>query len=295
MKSVKRIASVLVTICTWAAVLPSANAQGDKPPLVPTKVLQADTVYIDCSICPRGLAVADKTAFLELRAWGRFRVVTNHKHADLIFMFSTNPYLGDYLTRDGPDKRPVFIDSTIMTIIDPHTGENLWTDSRRWGSWRVASATKDLIEGLRNQMEDQIQRWTLEDILKCAGTPAYLGFASLTAEEALSKSEWQVERIPDRPDRLALSSPEAPEFCRQARLVIGPDNKITALEVVASQAEVLDVGDILEKADQFDFVSGKDPQSNKVSFSARSKDKSVLIQFSMESHRSVLSRVTYSY
>ena len=85
-----------------------------------------------------------------------------------------------------------------------------------------------------------------------------------------------------------LSSPDAPEFCRQARLVVGPDNKITALEV-------LDVGDVLERADQFDFVSGKDAQSNKVSFSARSKDKGVLIQFSMEGHRSVLSRVTYSH
>jgi len=64
---------------------------------------------------------------------------------------------------------------------------------------------------------------------------------------------------------------------------------------MVSEAEILDVGDILERADQFDFVSGKDAQSNKVSFSARSKDKGVLIQFSMEGHRSVLSRVTYSY
>lgn len=285
----------LLGFCVWAAVLPSAIAQEAKPPFVPTKILQADTVYIDCSVCPRGLAVADKTAFKELRAWGRFRVLTDHKRADLIFMFSANPYLGDYLTRDGPDKRPVFINFTIMTIIDPHTGDSLWTDSRRWGSWRVASATRDLIEELRNQMEDRVQRWTVDGILKCAGTLSYSGLASLTPEEALSKSEWRVQRIPETPDRLALSSPEAPEFCRQARLVVGPDNKITALEVLVSQAEILDVGDILERADQFDFVSGKDPQSNKVSFSARSKDKGVLIQFSMEGHRSVLSRVIYSY
>jgi hypothetical protein len=294
MPALKRSAPLLV-FCVWAAMLPPAIAQEDKPPLVPTKVLQSDTVYVDCSVCPRGLAVAQKTAFQALRAWGRFRVLEDHKHADLIFLFSANPYLGDYITRDGPDQRPVSIEFTIMTVIDPQTGKRLWTDWRRYGSLRVASATKDLIEELRNQMEDRVKRWTLDDILACSHTPAYLGFASLTAEEALSRSDWHVERVPDSPDRLALSSADAPEFCRQARLVVGPDNKIAAFEVVVSEAEALDVGDVLERADEFDFKSGKYAQSEKVYFSARDKIKNVRIQFSMEGHRAVLSLVTYTY
>jgi hypothetical protein len=55
----------------------------------------------------------------QLRDWGRFEIAENHRQADLIFLFSGNPYLGDYITRDGPDNRPVKIDSTIMTVIDP--------------------------------------------------------------------------------------------------------------------------------------------------------------------------------
>ena len=285
--------ALLLVFCAWVTALPSAVAQSDKPPVVSKKVLQSDTIYIDCSICPRGLAVANKTALEQLREWGRFRVLADYQHADLIFMFSANPYLGDYFTRDGPDKRPVSVDFTILTIIDAHTGQNLWTDWRRYGAWRVASATKDLIAELRDQMEDKVQRWTLEDILKCKY--AYARFSSLTPEEALSKSEWHVERIPETLDRLGLSSFDTPEFCRNARLVVGPDNKITALEVVVSLAETMDIGDVLARADEFDFLSERDAESKEISFSARSKDKSVLIEYRMMGHRSVLSRVTYNY
>jgi hypothetical protein len=61
MTAAKRSALLLV-FCAWAAVLPSAIAQEEKPPLVPAKVLRSDTVYIDCSVCPKGLAVSDKQA-----------------------------------------------------------------------------------------------------------------------------------------------------------------------------------------------------------------------------------------
>jgi hypothetical protein len=287
--------TLVLMFLAFTTVVPSATAQSNQPPVVPLKVLQADTVYIDCSVCPRRLAVANQTAHQELLEWGRFRLQPDLKRADLIFMFSTNPYQGDYTTRDGPDKRPVYIDFTIMTIIDPHTGENLWTDWRRYGSFRVAAATRELIAELRSQMAEKIKRWTLDEILECAVTPAYRDFASLTPEQALSKSALDVERVADTPDRLAVDSPDAPEFCRKARLVVGPDNKITSLEVDVSQAETMDVADVLERADQFDFVSEKNTQSKDVSFSARSKDKGVLIQFSMEGHRTVFSRVLYSY
>jgi hypothetical protein len=40
-----------------------------------------------------------------------------------------------------------------MNIIDPRTGESLWGDSRQWGSWFVGSATKDLINEFRAQID----------------------------------------------------------------------------------------------------------------------------------------------
>jgi hypothetical protein len=285
----------LIVFCACAVLPYSVAAEKDKHALIPTKILRSDTVYIECSACPRALANAGKTANIELRDWARFRVVEDPRHADLIFMYSGNPYLGDYITRDGPDKRPVKIETTFMTIIDPKTGDGLWMDARKWGSLRVAGATKDLIAELRHQMEDEVKMWTLDQILECNHATGYAPFAFLTAEQAMARGGGKVERVPDVPDRLIVNSPEVPEFCRRAGLIIGAGNKIMGYEVVTYGDEALNVADVLEKADQFDFKSGKYAKTEQIFFAAHKKDNNVLIEFRIEGHRSVLSRVTYNY
>lgn len=125
---------------------------------LPAKITQAQSVYIDCNACPRGMAAAWQAAFESLEDWGRFDVVPDPKKADLIFLFAANPYLGDYVTRDGPDKRGVAVDITYMNVVDPKTGENLWGDSRQWGSLFVAKATRDLLSELKLQMEEETQK-----------------------------------------------------------------------------------------------------------------------------------------
>jgi hypothetical protein len=287
--------ALLIVFSLWAAFPFSAAANKDKLTLIPTKILRSDTVYVDCSTCPRALAAAGRTAPVELRDWGRFRVVGDPRNADLIFMYSGNPYQGDYITRDGPDTKPVMIETTFMTIIDPKTGESLWMDARKWGSLRVASATKDLIGELRHQMESQVKTWTLDQILECNHATPYAGFAFLTSEQALARGGGRVERVPDVTDRLIVNSTDVPEFCRRAGLILGPEHKTTGYEVITYGDETLDVADVLEKADQFDFSSGKYANTETVFFSARRKDNNVLIEFRIEGHRSVLSRVTYFY
>jgi hypothetical protein len=281
-------------VLALAHLIPAAAAQKEVHSSLPAEVMQARSALIICE-CPRGLAVAERRALQELLRWGRFRIVEQRKEADLVFLFSGNEYLGDYLTRDGPDKRPVAVDFTIMTLIDPHTGANLWSDSRRWGAWRVDHATKDLIAELKEQIEDQTKKWTLNDILMCSVTPQLAGFAHLTAEAALAKSEFGVRRIAGSPDRLAFSSGNTPEFCQQAQLIIGPDNRVAAFEVVASLADSMDVDEVLQHADQFDFTGGKYSDTDQTYFSALSKDKKILVQFDLQGHRSVLSRVRFFY
>jgi len=112
---------------------------------LPPKVMRAKSAYIECDACPRGMAAAWRAAFEELTAWGRFELAPDPKKADLIFLFSANPYLGDYLTRDGPDRRPVTVKTTFMDVVDPNTGQSLWADSKVWGSFLVTKATKALI------------------------------------------------------------------------------------------------------------------------------------------------------
>jgi hypothetical protein len=126
-----------------------------------SKITQAKSVYIDCSACPRAMANAWSAAFQALSEWGRFDITPDPKKADLIMLFGANPYNGDYLTRDGPDTRPVYIKTTYMDVIDPGTGKSLWNDSRVYGSWFVAEATRDLFVEFKQQMavgESQEQR-----------------------------------------------------------------------------------------------------------------------------------------
>jgi hypothetical protein len=122
-------------------------------PDVPPQIRRAKSVAIVCDACPRGMAKARKAALEELSVWKRYTVVPDPKRADLIFLFSANRYLGDYLTRDSPDLRPVHVAITYMNVVDPRTGENLWGDSERLGSWMVSTATKDLIDELREILE----------------------------------------------------------------------------------------------------------------------------------------------
>jgi hypothetical protein len=124
-------------------------------PALPPKITQAKSIYLYCDACPRGMAKAKPAALEALLDWNRFAVLSSPYNADLVVIFSANPYAGDYVTRDGPDPRPVNVDITYMNIVDPQTGANLWSSSRQWGSLFVAKATRDLIRQLRVQLEEQ--------------------------------------------------------------------------------------------------------------------------------------------
>jgi hypothetical protein len=122
---------------------------------LPPKVTAAKSVFIYCDACPRGMAKAKLAAVEELAGWNHFNVLADPKNADLILIFSANPYLGDYVTRDGPDKRPASVDITYMDVVDPRSGEDLWGDSRQWGSMLVSKATKSLISEFRERLEEE--------------------------------------------------------------------------------------------------------------------------------------------
>jgi hypothetical protein len=290
----RRLIPLLAILFCTAVFGPSALAGTTAHPPLPGEILQASTVYVDC-VCPRGLAVARETALRQLREWGRFQIAENRRQADLIVLFSGNPYLGDYTTRDGPDNRLVRIESTIMTVIDPNTGQSLWTDSRQSGSLRVSGATKDLIAELRDQMEDQTKRWSLNDVLMCGVTPVYAGFAHLSPDEALAKTDFGTGKVYGTPDRVMLTSPDAPDFCKRAEFVFSADHRIVGFEVNASRADALDVSEVLQRADRFDFTGGKYAGGDQVYFIAQSKDKKIVIRFDIEGLRAVLTRVSYSY
>lgn len=122
-------------------------------PALSAKLTQAKSVYIDCDSCVRQMQKANKAAVEGVADWKRFTLVQDPQKADLVLLFSANTYLGDYLTRQGPDKRPVQIVNTYMNVIDPRTGASLWDGTSISGSFRVAGATKSLIGEFRARLE----------------------------------------------------------------------------------------------------------------------------------------------
>jgi hypothetical protein len=120
---------------------------------LPSKVFAAKSVAVVCDACPRTMAKAGPAALEALMEWDHYTLIANPRKADLVFVVSANPYLGDFATRDGPDKRPVAVDITYVNVVDPRTGEDLWGDSRQWGYLLVGKATRDLIDEFATQLK----------------------------------------------------------------------------------------------------------------------------------------------
>lgn len=112
------------------------------------RILNAKSV---CFINRTGSDSVGDHALDQLRKWGKLKVVSDPKHADLVFPLSTDPYKGDNILLSGgqtgsiddkghisEDPAPNYnkaspIRYAYLTVLDPKTGENLWSDQHLWG------------------------------------------------------------------------------------------------------------------------------------------------------------------
>ena len=138
----------LLIVCFFASSLGPTCAQAQKQLTSSSRILSAKSVYFDNRTGVN--AVGDK-AVIELKKWGRFQIVQDRKQADLIFLLSADPYKGGYIIISGGqtgtinkngriDEDPVPnynhqapVRDVYLSVIDPKTGENLWSDSHHWG------------------------------------------------------------------------------------------------------------------------------------------------------------------
>jgi len=140
---------------------------------LPSKVMTAKTVYIDNRT---GYERFSDRAYDELQKWGRFRVVDSARDADLVFLLSATVYEGGYVSSGSSQQHgrvddygnvdisgssesssyPVRVGVTHLYVIDPGSGENLWSDTKRWGNLFTGfrSATRSLIKELRERIEE---------------------------------------------------------------------------------------------------------------------------------------------
>lgn len=150
-------------------LLAPISAQAQKQSAKSAKILSAKTVYFDDQT---GVDAVGNAALAQLEKWGRFQVVKDKKAADLIFLLSADPYHGGYIIladgragtidRDGniqqdrvPDySRQAPVRDAYLTVIDPKSGENLWSDSHVWGGLLTGanSAGARLVRRLQKQI-----------------------------------------------------------------------------------------------------------------------------------------------
>jgi hypothetical protein len=131
--------------------------------------LSAKTVYFDNQT---GVEAVGTAALAQLRKWGRFQIVPDKQTADLILLLSADPYNGGYIIfasgqtgtidADGhiaQDRVPNYnrltpVRDAYLTVIDPRSGQNLWSDSHAWGGLLTGanSAGARLVHKLQKQI-----------------------------------------------------------------------------------------------------------------------------------------------
>jgi hypothetical protein len=179
---------LLVLFIVVAAFRTDGTAKDKHLPL-PPQIVAAKTVYIDNQ---SGITKLGDRCYTEIQKWGRFQVVQDRKQADLILLLSAREYVRGYVTSGGGTTgtinssgsvyttssgdqttgtvnssgtinttssptytQPVTVGYTYLTVIDPQTGDNLWSDSKRWGNLYTGfhSATKGLVDELVKRMD----------------------------------------------------------------------------------------------------------------------------------------------
>jgi hypothetical protein len=131
--------------------------------------LSAKTVYWDDQT---GAAAVGGAALDELKKWGRFQIVADQSHADLILLLSADPFHGGsiilasgqtgtidadgHITKDAipnPNKAAPVRDA-YLTVVDRASGDRLWSDSHVWGGLLTgkSSAGERLVKELEKQV-----------------------------------------------------------------------------------------------------------------------------------------------
>jgi hypothetical protein len=164
-----RNSSLVAAVFLSAFLAAPLSAHGQKQMAKSPKILSAKTVYFDDRT---GVDPVRAAAVAQLKKWGRFQIVQDKRLADLIFLLSADPYNGGYIIFAGGQtgtvdasghvqegrvpnyNRRAPVRDAYLTVIDPKTGQNLWSDSHVWGGLLTGanSAGERLVKKLQKQI-----------------------------------------------------------------------------------------------------------------------------------------------
>jgi hypothetical protein len=154
MKVFTRVFAVATLLFFFGTTKTEAN---DKRASLPASVASAKTVYVDNQTTSAEL---QNTAYTEMSKWGRLQVVDNPQKADVIIRLSNGNYVrfvpgGDNAPAADPKAgKNSFVGadeavppgSTRISVIDPKTGNSVWSDIRKTDSPKAAA---HMLDGLR--------------------------------------------------------------------------------------------------------------------------------------------------
>ncbi len=135
----------------------------DKHAVLPARVRSAHTVYVDNQTTSAEL---QNVAYTELSKWARLQIVDSPKKADIILRLSGGNsvrYVSSGENSHPPAMVPAkqnWIDagaavpegSTRISVIDPKTGNSLWSDIRKTNNLKAAS---HMLDGLRAAFDQE--------------------------------------------------------------------------------------------------------------------------------------------
>jgi hypothetical protein len=126
-------------------------------------VVSARTVYVDNQTT---IAELQNTAYTELSKWGRLQIVDTPQKADIVLRLSNGNYVKFVPGGENPpaskpkdgNQNAASADeavppgSTRISVIDPKTGNSLWSDIRKTDN---AKATTHMLDGLREAFDQK--------------------------------------------------------------------------------------------------------------------------------------------
>lgn len=160
MKSFARVLIAILLFSAFGAVPVRAN---EKRSSLPSRVQSAGTVFVDNQTTSAELL---NTAYTELSKWGRLQVVDTPQKADIVLRLSNGNYVkfvpggGNAPVADPKASQQNFAGadeavppgSTRISVVDPKTGNSLWSDIRKTDNPKAAT---HMLDGLREAFDQK--------------------------------------------------------------------------------------------------------------------------------------------
>ena len=159
-----RFSKLVFAAAIFIAILGSNGAwANEKHAALPSKVLSAQTVFVDNQTTTAEL---QNTVYTELLKWGRLQIVDTAQKADIVLRLSNGNAVrfvpgGENGSAPAPQATKnsfagaddaVPPGSTRVSVIDPKTGNSVWSDIRKTNNPQIAT---HMLDGLRNAFDQK--------------------------------------------------------------------------------------------------------------------------------------------